>query len=127
MFFRVLIVPPENFMQPIAEVLSSKREPPRITQEYLGRQRRHWPHSEMRHELLRVGTLVSLLGNLLRQRFDFPFHLLVWSFHRKDRCSIPLVRNRRGVPFHSCEGRRGCLYGISRWHGFRRERETQTR
>jgi hypothetical protein len=34
------------------------REPPRITQEYLGRQRRHWPHSGMR-EPLRVGALIG--------------------------------------------------------------------
>src|SRR6516225_1211792 len=53
------------------------REPPRITQEYLGRQCRHGPHSGMRHEPLRVGTLVSLLGNLLGQVLDFLFHLLV--------------------------------------------------
>src|SRR5215831_14137556 len=53
------------------------REPPWITQEYLGRQPRHGPHSGMRHEQLRVGTLVSLLGNLLCQRFDFLVHLLV--------------------------------------------------
>jgi hypothetical protein len=53
------------------------REPPRITQEYFGRQGLHWPHSGMCHEALRVGTLVSLLGNLLGQVLDFLLHLLV--------------------------------------------------
>src|SRR5215470_12771965 len=52
-------------------------EPPRITQEYLRRQRRHRPHAWMRHQQPRSATLTSLLCDLLCQVFDFLFHLPV--------------------------------------------------
>src|SRR5262245_18523932 len=57
-------------------------EPPGVAQEYLGRQCRDRPYSRMRHEPSCSGTLVRLLGDLLRQVFDFLFHLPVQSLQR---------------------------------------------
>src|SRR5271165_6092401 len=61
-------------------------EPPRITQEYFRSQRRNWPNSGVGHEQSRSGTLLCLLRNLLRQVFDFFFHLPVQAL----QCAPPV-------------------------------------
>src|SRR5215471_6573810 len=62
-------------------------KPPRIAQEYFGRQCRDRSHSGMRHQQLCPRTMFSLLSNSLGQLLDLRFHL---SVHRQQR--IPSIR-----------------------------------
>jgi len=52
-------------------------EPSRVAQEDVGRQCGDGPHSRMRHEQSCSATLLGLLCHLLRQVFNFLFHLLI--------------------------------------------------
>jgi hypothetical protein len=89
-------------------------EPPRVTQEYVGRQCRDRPHSRMRHAPSCSGALVRLLSDLLRQVFDFLFHLPVHGLQRALRLhrlngnseqKRAILRKNRVWPFCRCSPR----------------------